>query len=166
MNNPFINILKGKVVIVGIGNILRGDDGFGPALVEKLKENEKLICIDAGSTPESYTRNIISANPDVILLADAVHLNHKVGEYEILGKNDIVKSGLTTHDISPRMFIEYLESQIRAEIYMVGIQPQNLSLGEDLSEPVKKSLDEIKNLIMEVTNARNTFNKPNYKRCK
>ena len=29
-SNVFRRILKGKVVIVGIGNILRGDDGLGP----------------------------------------------------------------------------------------------------------------------------------------
>jgi len=29
--------LKGKVVIVGIGNSLRGDDGAGPELIKSLK---------------------------------------------------------------------------------------------------------------------------------
>jgi len=36
MKNIFKNILKGKVVILGIGNTLRRDDGFGPALIERL----------------------------------------------------------------------------------------------------------------------------------
>ena len=39
---------KGKVVIVGIGNLLRGDDGFGPALIERLSGNVEARCIDAG----------------------------------------------------------------------------------------------------------------------
>jgi len=33
--------LGGRVVIVGIGNVLRGDDGAGPELIEQLK-NSKL----------------------------------------------------------------------------------------------------------------------------
>ena len=29
--------IKGKISIVGIGNIIRGDDGLGPKLIELLK---------------------------------------------------------------------------------------------------------------------------------
>jgi len=36
--NPFTSLLNGKIVFVGIGNSMRGDDGLGPVLVERLKD--------------------------------------------------------------------------------------------------------------------------------
>ena len=32
-------MLKGKVLVVGIGNVLRGDDGAGPELLRELKNS-------------------------------------------------------------------------------------------------------------------------------
>lgn len=140
-------ILKGKVVIVGIGNIMKGDDGFGPALIKRLDGKIKAVCIDAGSAPENYTGAIAKHNPDTILLVDATHLELAPGRYEILTPEDILKSGFTTHDISPGMFIEYLESRTGARIFLLGVQPQNISLGKEMSDSVKTALDEITELI-------------------
>jgi len=148
----FKNIFKGKVVIVGIGNTLLGDDGFGPALIERLKGKVKAVCLDAGSAPENFTGRIAKEKPDTILIVDALHLGLSPGEYEILKKDDILNCGFSTHDISPHMFIEYLENQTRAGIYMLGIQPKNLSFGEEISDSVKNTLAEITDLIKEADN--------------
>ena len=153
MKNIFKNIFKGKVVIVGIGNSLKGDDAFGPLLVDRLKGKVKAVCIDAGSAPENYTANIVKENPDTILIVDAVHLDLKPGEYDVLKKSDIIKSGFTTHDISPNMFIEYLENQTRADIYMLGIQPERVCFGKGLSDKLKSKLSEIEKLIKDVGSA-------------
>jgi hydrogenase 3 maturation protease len=153
MKDRFIQIFKGKVVLVGIGNTLKGDDAFGPALVERLSGKVAAVCIDAGTAPENYTRKIVQEKPDTILLVDAVSLELPAGEYEILNKADIMKVGLTTHDISPRMFIEYLEQQTTAKIYLLGIQPQSLGLGEEMSLPVLKTLNTIAQTIEEVLHA-------------
>lgn len=141
------SILKGKVVIVGIGNILRGDDGFGPALISRLQGKLKALCIDAGTAPENYTGKIVKGNPNTILLVDALHLDKNAGEFELLKKEDIVKVGFTTHDISPNMFIEYLEKNTAANIYMLGVQPKSVSFGEEMSDEVKGALEQITNLI-------------------
>ena len=143
MNKTFEKIFKGKVVIVGIGNTLRGDDGFGPALIERLRGKVRAVCLDAGSAPENLTGKIVKEKPDTILIVDALHLGIAPGEYEILKKDEIVKSGLSTHDISPTMFIEYLESQTCANIYMLGVQPKDISFGREMSDSVKKTLEEI-----------------------
>ncbi len=153
MRNIFKNIIKGKTVIVGIGNITKGDDGFGPAFVEKIKDNIKAVCIDAGSAPENYIGKIARENPETILLVDAAHLDLLMGQYRLLNSEDLLKSGFTTHDISPRMLIEYLGSQTKAEIFLLGVQPQNLSLGSEMSDSVKKSLEDLVKLIKEVNNA-------------
>jgi len=149
MNRLFDGILRGKVVIVGIGNIMRGDDGFGPALVKELDNRINAHCIDAGTAPENYTGKITKMEPDTILFVDAVHLDMKPGEYDILKKEDIVNSSLTTHDISPEMLINFLESQTKAKIYLLGIEPESIGFGDEMSDVVKRSLIKIVGLIEE-----------------
>ena len=149
----FSNILKGKCVFVGVGNNLRGDDGFGPALIEKLKESTDAVCIDAGSAPENYVGKIIKEKPNTVIILDAAHLGLKPGEYSVLKGNDIVKSGFTTHDQSPNMFIEYLEKETGADVYMLAVQPENISFGEELSGSVEEAIEKIASLIKESINA-------------
>ena len=107
----------------------------------------KAACINAGGAPENYTGKIAKEAPDTILIVDALHLGRAPGEYEILKKEDILKSGFSTHDISPHMFIEYLQEQTRADIYMLGVQPKSVDFGEEMSPEVKKTLEEITDLI-------------------
>ena len=129
MPDILTKILKGKVVIVGIGNILRADDGFGPALVDRLATGAQCVAINAGTAPESYAGKIIKEDPETILLVDAAHLGKPAGSYAVLKSREIVKSGFTTHDLSPRLFLDYLQTSTRATIYMLAVEPQDLSLG-------------------------------------
>ncbi len=148
MEIGFGHLLKGRLVIIGIGHPLRGDDALGPCLVKRLAEAKlDALCIDAGSAPENYLGKIIKASPDVVLFIDAVDLNREPGFYKILEKDEILKTGFTTHDLSPRMLIEYLTTETKARIYLLGIQPKDLGLGQELSLPVEKTLRELEGLF-------------------
>ena len=114
MHNSLSHIFKGTTVVVGVGNILRGDDAFGPVMIERLSGQIRSICVDAGTAPENYLGKIAKEKPDAILILDAAHLDLSPGEYDVLRKEDIVRSGFTTHDLSPVMFIEYLEKETDA----------------------------------------------------
>ena len=149
MKINFGRLLKGKVVIVGIGHPLRGDDALGPCLIKRLEGHVDALCIDAGSAPENYLGKIIKASPDVVLFIDAVDFNKEPGYYKILEQEEILKTGLTTHDLSPRMLIEYLAAGTKARIYLLGIQPKDLGLGQPLSAPVQKALNELELLLKE-----------------
>ncbi len=151
----FKDVIRGKTVIVGIGNILKGDDGLGPALVESLKGKTSAVLIDAGTAPESYTGRIIREKPDTVLFVDAVHLDRPPGAFDILRREEILKSGLTTHDLSPRMLIEYLTAQTQAEIYLLGVQPHkgNIGLGDGMSREVTDALKQLEQLIGETNHA-------------
>ena len=145
------SVLKGKIVIVGVGNTLRGDDGFGPALAERLRGEVNALCIDAGTTPENYLGKIAAEKPDTVLIVDAVHLGLPPGRYEILRKHDILSAGFTTHDISPRLFVEYLERKTEAQIYMLAVQPARLDFGAEISPNVKTTLDSLSAFLIAET---------------
>lgn len=134
--------VKGKVVLLGIGNELRGDDGFGPYVVESLRGRVDAAVFNCGTVLENYYNPIVKENPDVIILLDIANFNGPFGEIGIFEKDDILKVGFSTHNISPKVFIELLENSIRkAYIIMVGVKPKHTGLGGDLSDEVKESAE-------------------------
>jgi hydrogenase 3 maturation protease len=154
MENIFKNILKGKVVVLGVGNPLRCDDGFGPALIKELTDNfpykgHDALFIDAGTAPENYMGKITKIKPDTLLIVDAVDLGVEPGGYALLGKSDIRKQGFTTHDLSPDMLMDFLEKEAEIDIYLLGVQPESISFGTDMSEAVQKTVLEVSKLIKE-----------------
>jgi len=148
-SNPFKSIINGKTVFLGIGNILRGDDGFGPILVEKLKGRINAVCINAENTPENYIGKIVKENPDTIIIIDAVHINLEPGQFEIINPLHLLNTGFSTHDISLVKLIKYLKLEINSKIYLLGIQPGSLRLGDGLSENVKNALRLLESMIIE-----------------
>ncbi len=147
--------LKGKIVIVGIGNTLRGDDGAGPELIKSLKfkvksleRNSQLCLIDVGAVPENFLQKIVGHKPDVILLVDAVNLGKPAGSVEIIEAENLKEESFSTHNASLKLTIEYLKKETKANIFLLGIQPKNIGFGKRMSPEVKKSINSI------VTNVR------------
>ncbi len=141
------SILKGKVVYMGIGNILMGDDGIGPELISKFAE-KGLYTVDAGTVPENYVSSVVKLAPDTVVIVDAVHLDKEPGAVELLDRNDIkAGTGFTTHSLSPVLVMERLEEETGAPVFLLAIQPESIKLGEPLSSPVSDLLDVLPGLL-------------------
>ncbi len=140
-------------MLVGLGNRLRGDDGFGSLLVERLNGRISAVCVDAGTTPENFIGRIAREKPDTLVLVDAMHLGGKAGDCALMGADEIAAGGLSTHDLSPRVFTEHLRERTSAKMYMLGIQPHDLTLGAPLSEPLQRRLEELTAALEEACRA-------------
>jgi len=139
----------GSTVLLGTGNILRGDDAFGPELVNRLKDLP-IRCIDAGTTPENQIGVVARCKPDNILIVDAVHMEMTPGTCRLLQSEEILQyTGLTTHDLSPAHFMSVLAERTGATIRMLAVQPLHLRFGEPVSPGVEKALDELERLFRE-----------------
>ena len=139
-----------RIVIVGIGNKLRSDDGFGPILIARLKGGKDIHLIDAGTAPESFLGPIINSKPEVVIILDVADSGSEPGRIDILNKDDILKIGFSTHDASPSMFIEFLENSLNADIYMVAVQPKSLEFGEVLSKEVEEAINKLERIFYNV----------------
>jgi len=145
-------LCTGSTVLLGTGNILRGDDAFGPELINRLSDLP-IRCIDAGTTPENQIGVVARCKPDNILIADAVHMEMIPGSCRILQSEEILLyTGLTTHDLSPAHFMSMLAERTGAVIRMLAVQPLHLRFGEPISPGVVKALDELERLFRESVN--------------
>lgn len=138
------NILKGKTIILGIGNVIRGDDGAGPVLISRLKGKTKAILLDCAEVPENYTQPIIEARPDKIVIVDAADWNGPPGEIKSIDPEEINNLSFSTHDPSLKMFINYLRKRLpKVSIIIIGIQPKRRGFLDSLSPEVKKAVDRL-----------------------
>lgn len=142
------NRLQGKVSIVGIGNRLRGDDGAGPEIIKRLnKPLPSLFLFDVGETPENYLGKIVKQKPDTIVLIDAVDFGSSPGTIKIIEKDDIKDESLSTHNASLNLVAKYLQKETSADVFLLGIQPETIEFGREISQPVKESLEKIVRML-------------------
>jgi hydrogenase 3 maturation protease len=142
-SSDITNRLKGRVAIVGIGNILRGDDGLGPKLIEILKSrNAKAALFDCGTAPENYVFPILTSSSDTVILIDAADLGEAAGSVRVFELSEISNVSFSTHNPSPRLFTDLLRTgKEDLDIFVVSIQPKTTALGASLSDEVLKGLD-------------------------
>jgi len=138
--------LAGKVVILGIGNTLRSDDGVGSILANRIKDKVPYLVYDTGPTPENYLGKVIKDKPDNIVIIDAVDFGGKPGEFRIVEGEDIKTVNLfSTHNASISLTINYLQSNLKVDIIILIIQPKNINFGDNLSPEITETIRILEN---------------------
>ena len=133
--------LKGKVLIVGIGNRFRGDDGAGPLLIDSLKGKVEATLLDVGEEPMNYLGVVDSADPDTILVFDTVEMGRPAGSIARLNLEDLSESvALSTHSIPVRHVLKLVEMRTHANLVVFGVQAATLRLGSEMSSEVESAV--------------------------
>ena len=136
--------LTGKVIILGIGNTLRSDDGIGSILATRIQGKVPYIVYDASSSPENYLGKLIKDKPDTILIIDAVDFGGSSGEFTMLeGESVETVNFFSTHDASISLSINYLKKNIDVDIIILAIQPGDLAFGDKLSPEINNTLEKL-----------------------
>ena len=134
--------LKGKkTVILGIGNSMRGDDGVGPALIERLQGKVSATLIDGGEVPENYLGPIEAAKPEAVLIVDAADLRASPGDVALIEIEQLAQTGISTHNASLGLFASVVQSLTGADILVLAVQPEFNSFGAGMSEAVERTLE-------------------------
>lgn len=143
--------IKGRVVIAGIGNIIRGDDGLGPKLIEILKsKNANAALFDCGTAPENYIFPILSAPSDTVILIDAADIGLTPGGIKVLNLEDISGVSFSTHNPSPRLFTDLLKTgKEDLNIFVISMQPKTTALGSAISQDVLEGLRSLSDALVE-----------------
>jgi hydrogenase 3 maturation protease len=146
-----LGLLRGsKAVILGIGSTLKGDDAVGPLVCERLAGQVSATVIDAGTVPENYLRPILNAQPDCLLIVDAIDFAGDPGQARVFEADQISSFAFSTHALSPHLLLDLLRQEIDVDVYLVGIQPGHTRLGQPVSAAVRDSIETIAGLLLDV----------------
>lgn len=139
--------IRDKVVFLGVGNLMRGDDGAGCVFIKEAKKLGKaaihqVYFFDGGQTPENYLEPIVNIKPDSIFIVDAVDFGAGAGEVALFKKIP-PHSSFSTHTLSLTFILEYLKKNTQAKIFILGIQPERLDWGTGLSSKTKNAVRQL-----------------------
>jgi len=128
-----------KLLFVGIGNLLKMDDGVGVYVSKKIKQSETISSLTVEVSIENYIGKINSLNPDVLILMDCVDMNLTPGSFKLLTLSQIQDLTFNTHNISIKRLSEFF----KMPVFIIGIQPEKIDFGENISYLVKHVANKI-----------------------
>jgi hydrogenase maturation protease len=139
-----INKTDQKILFVGIGNVLKSDDGVGVFISNKIKETSTIQKLTVEVSIENYIGKINAINHDVLILIDCVDFGKKPGYYNLIPADELKDYTLNTHNIS----LKRISELFKMPVYILGIQPKSIDFGEEISDIVLSTVHE----ILKITN--------------
>jgi len=139
-----------KTLIVGIGNLLKGDDAVGPLVCQQLAGKTCAELIDAGTVPENYIQPIIEKAPQNLLIIDAIDFGATPGTIRIFKPEQLGSLVISTHALSPHLFVDMVRRSIKVDVYFVGIQSAQTQMGQSLSDQIKQAVQQLTHTLAEI----------------
>jgi len=145
-----------KISLIGLGNLLLGDEGVGVHAVEALKRKydfpEELRLLDGGTLGLDLLHLI--EGMDRVLFVDAVDLKKKPGTIAVIEGEDLpslLEPKLSLHHVglSDLLFASGFLGTRPAEIVLIGIQPETMEIGLELSKTIKERFDKLLETVLE-----------------
>ena len=143
--------LRGKrTVILGVGNLLQGDDAVGPNLVDLLHGRVEATLINAGEVQENYLSSIRAAQPELVVIIVAIELGAEPGCIAVLDADRLRAIGNFTRNPGLAFLAVMIQDGTGAEVLLVGIQPEKTSFASELSVPVSRALQNLEEMLVNV----------------
>ena len=141
--------LEGKrILLLGVGNRLRGDDAVGSLLVERLQGKVGIPLIDAGDVPENYLGPIEESGAELVLVVDAAEMGARVGDAAIFDIEQVQGKSISTHTANLGLLFQVIPPEKRPQVIVLGIQPGNIEFGQGLSEPVRAMMESLAEVLV------------------
>ncbi len=149
-----------SIQVLGCGNILKGDDGFGVAVVEyledKYKSSDDILIVDAGLACGEWITPLIEDEdrPDRIIMIDVLDMDLNPGDIKVLRPSNLnfQKKNLSSHFFPEKEIFDLLE-EAGVEIIFVSAQlkiiPRDLSM--NISDELIKIVPEAARIVAELT---------------
>jgi len=160
-------MLTSRVVVYGCGNVLKGDDGAGPAVIELLQKEtlpDKVGLLDIGTSIKQvlFDMRVMDPKPERIIIVDATtQEGKKHGEFWEIDVDELVPKKVK--DYSFHLFpslnlLKMIRDDTDVEIKIVVVQAEYVpdEIDDTISPEVKAALPgmaaRVKELVMEAIN--------------
>ena len=153
--------MRGRMLVAGVGNIFRGDDGFGSAVIAWLAGHgaqqwpEWLVLGDFGIRGVHLAYELLDGYDDLVLV-DTMHRDGRPGTLYVVQPDASSPpdggSMLDAHDMAPEAVLALVPSlggQL-GRVTVVGCEPVTLADGIGLSETVAARVPEAGRLVLDL----------------
>ncbi|HEK85796.1 MAG TPA: hydrogenase maturation protease [Candidatus Aminicenantes bacterium] len=143
-----------KTIFAGIGNALRGDDGFGPYFINKLREKNLLPedhFLAVEDVPENFAFPISRKEADYVIFVDAVIVDAPPGAvvFGPLEAFDEIGEIASTHRMSLKLTARVIE-ETGKKVFILGIVPETTEFGRPMSPIVLQTAEELVELVSDL----------------
>ena len=157
--------LEKSVLIFGCGNILFGDDGFGPAVVQYLSEHydvpAQVLAQDVGTSIREilFDLALSEKKPQKIIIVDAVDYPDRapgeIFEISVDGIPAAKTSDFSLHQFPSVNILKELQEQTNIAVHIIVAQVAHLpeEVNPGLSEEVTRALPEVCRRILALISA-------------
>ena len=144
-------LLDKRVLVLGCGNVLFGDDGFGPAVVDYFRDHfaapEDASLIDAGIGVRNILFDVAIGQGGTrkIVIVDAVDAGREPGEIFSLDVSEIPEKKIddfSMHQIPTSNLLREIKDLRRVEVRVICAQVESIpeSVRPGLSETLVRAL--------------------------
>ncbi|MDO8931206.1 MAG: HyaD/HybD family hydrogenase maturation endopeptidase [Rhodocyclaceae bacterium] len=144
-----------KTVVLGIGNLIMQDEGVGVRVVEALQRDhempEGVTVVDGGTSSMEMLDEL--SHLDRLIVVDAINAGKPPGTLLRIEGDDVpvfFRTRLSPHQIGLPDVLASLEFLGAApkEMMILGVQPQTMELGMELTPLVASRVPELVNQVL------------------
>ena len=150
LKEQLADAMQGTVVVMGIGNLCRGDDAAGSLAARRVSDVPGVHVIDAQDVPENYLCQVADQRPDTVVLIDCADLKSAPGSVALLDKDQTAAYWPSTHRVPISLLMNYLEREIHTRVLLIAIQPRQTAFLQPMSTAVSSSVEAIAGMLREV----------------
>ena len=141
---------KGAALVLGIGNILWADEGFGVRAVEALHQAYEFpaeVKLMDGGTQGLYLLPLVQ-DADILVIFDAIDYGLPAGTLKVVNDHDVPsylgvkKMSLHQTGFQEVLALSAITGRYPAKVRLIGVQPLDLdTYGGSLTEPVRTQME-------------------------
>ena len=122
-----------STLILGCGNTLFGDDGFGPAVIDYLEKRYKtpkdvsILDVGTGAREILFTITLAEKKPERIIVVDALDCGKKPGEIFTIPVENLPEKKIddfSLHQLPTSNLLKELKDLCHVEVVLVATQPE------------------------------------------
>lgn len=136
-----------KVLILGVGNRSRGDDGLGSYLAERLKGKLNVPLLDAGSVPENFLRQVEASQVDLVIVLDTADLRAAPGDLALLELSQLGGMAISTHTVNLHLLFKVIPVSRRPKVLVLAVQPETTDHGAKMSLTARLAMQGLESLL-------------------
>ncbi len=146
-----------QITVLGVGNILMQDEGFGVRVVEQLLRQysfpENVQVLDGGTLGMELLRFLVGT--DKLILVDAVSGGLPPGSFYQFNHNEVkayFKEKVSMHELGIQDVLEVMEvlEKPAKEIRIAGVQPLTIDIGLEMTPIVAEAVEPVAEKVLAI----------------